>query len=147
MKLKFIVAALCLTSGLTLFAQNNQNTTKERAPRQFPSEKMVKELNLSDSQVKELKKLQEDRQANFEKKRAEMESKRQERRQEMDKERTEYQTKLKSVLTPEQYQKYESLQKDRQSKKDGKKDGRKGNRKDGKRTPMNKVKSDSLMTK
>lgn len=138
MKLKFIATAFCMVMGLSLSAQTTQNTSPEKAPKQYPSEKMVKELNLTPKQITELKNLQEEQQADREKFRQEqqaltkeMKKDSAERKAAMDKRRNEHQAKLKTILTPEQYTKYLEMQLNQRSKMDkkGQDRGKQGDRK------------------
>ena len=61
MKVKVLASALCLCVGLTLSSQNksNKGNRQDKEPRQFPSEKMIQDLNLSEKQVIEWKELHE----------------------------------------------------------------------------------------
>ena len=126
MKLKFIAAALCMTFGLSLFAQNNATPTKKDNSPKCNIEQLTKDLNLSDKQAKELNALQEERRSKrdaMRQQRSEEKDKRQAeadtRRAEAEKDKAAYQEKVKSILTPEQYTKYQELQK--QNRRDGKK--------------------------
>lgn len=135
MKLKFIAAAFCMVMGLSLSAQTTQNTTKEKTPKQYPSEQMIKELNLTPKQVTEMKSFYDQQQAEREKFRKEQREMNKdqkentaERKAAMEKRREENRAKIKSILTPEQYTKYLEMRADKSQKmhkrgKDGRKEG------------------------
>lgn len=136
--MKFFAAALCLTMGLGVFAQNTDTATpkKEKQPKQCNTEQLAKELNLTDSQTKEFTKIREEHQAKREatrQQRLQEKNQRQAettaRREEAQKERLAYQEQVKNVLTPDQYTKYQELQK--QNRKEGvKRQGKKSHKGD-----------------
>lgn len=134
MKIKFIAAALCLTMGLTVFAQNSNTKTpqKEKQPKQCNTEQLAKNLNLTDSQTKEFVKIREEHQAKREairQQRSQEKTQRQSevttRREEAQKDRLAYQEQVKNILTPDQYTKYQELQKQNRKKEGVNKQGKK----------------------
>lgn len=114
MKLKFFLAAICMVMGLSLSAQPGK---PGKAPRQFPDEKMIKELNLTPQQVTDMKNLFDQQRAEGEKFRQEQRAQaekqkmnREEMKAAMEKRREEHRAKIKAILTPEQYTKYLEMQ-------------------------------------
>lgn len=139
MKLKFIASALCLVMGLSLFAQTPKDESKDKTPKQYPSEKMIKDLNLTPKQVTEMKAFFETQQAEREKFRQEQRNMTQQqkadtaaRKATVEKRREENRAKLKSILTPEQYTKYLEMRVDQRQKMDKNKKGKDGRRSDRK---------------
>ena len=154
MKVKVLASALCLCVGLTLSAQNksNKGNRQDKEPRQFPSEKMIQDLNLSEKQVIEWKELHESnmkakaeaREQNKENKttltKEEREAKAQERK-------AARQAEVQKILTPEQFAKFEELKKDKKECRKGddkrgqKSDKRKGDRmnKEARQFPSEKM--------
>lgn len=137
MKLKFFTAALCMVMGLSLSAQTTKDNSKEKTPKQYPSEKMIQDLNLTPKQVTEMKSFFEQQQAEREKFRQEQRTQSQnqkiskeERKTAMEKRRNENRAKIKTILTPDQYTKYLEMQVDKKSKMD--KNGKEGPRHDRK---------------
>ncbi|MEG1585852.1 MAG: Spy/CpxP family protein refolding chaperone [Bacteroidales bacterium] len=140
MKLKFIASALCLIMGLSLSAQTN--TKEVKAPKQYPSERMVKELNLTPKQVNEMKAFYEQQKVEREKFRQEQRSLTDQqkadtaaRKTAVEKRRSENRAKLKSILTPDQYTKYLEFQLDQ--KQNMNKKGKDGRRHNGKKPGKN----------
>ena len=74
MKTKLILSAFALALTIGLSAQNNQSSDShkkvkteqtenvKRQQREFPSEKMIKELSLTDKQVQEMKEIKKEQQ-------------------------------------------------------------------------------------
>jgi len=93
-----------LASGSVCMAQ-------DRPQRMSPEkrvEQMVKDLNLNEKQTKEFKALMENMRPQRGQNGGERPS-----REEMEKRRTEMETKIKGILTEEQYKKYQDMQKNR----------------------------------
>ena len=119
MKLKLFASSLCLFIGLTLFAQNRQNN-QNKENRQFPSEEMIKELNLSEKQVTEWKEIQEKNfkamQEQRDQNKKQDNADREERRKNFDEMRKAHREEIKKILSEEQYVKYLEIEKDRQNR-------------------------------
>ncbi|MDO5572290.1 MAG: hypothetical protein Q4F97_12630, partial [Bacteroidales bacterium] len=100
MKLKFIIASLCLVFGLSAFAQETTNQkARPRQNKEYPSQEMIKDLNLNKDQIAAIKKLQQERTAQFEKLRKDSKSNestsREEMRTQMQKSREKYTADMK----------------------------------------------------
>jgi ATP phosphoribosyltransferase regulatory subunit HisZ len=112
-----VVAFIALSSG-ACFAQKTKNE-KQDTPKSMES--IVKDLGLNEKQAKEFKSAFSDRETAKTKEEEYRES-----RKEMNKQRKDSESIIKSILTKEQYKKYESLIKkndkiDKQEKKEEKK--------------------------
>ena len=114
-----LVAAVALSSGVC-FAQSEKKGRPDGSQR---IEMMSKELGLNESQAAQLKTLFENS------KPQRVEGQERPSREEMDKQRKEMDSKIKSILTEEQYKKFEEMKsqkgpkgdkKDKKDKKDGK---------------------------
>lgn len=130
-KIGFLIVALLLT-GVMAMAQGPRNGNKmdpkERAERM--TERMAKEYSLNEAQKKDLLEanmaLTEKMANRAEDKKAE----REELRKEMQNNRDAYDAKLKKILTEEQYAAYSKKQAERQKKMGdrGPRDGQRGNK-------------------
>lgn len=130
-KIGFLIVALLLTGGMAM-AQGPRNgkkmDPKERAERM--TERMAKEYSLNEAQKKDLLEANmafTEKMANrAEDKKAE----REELRKEMQNNRDAYDAKLKKILTEEQYAAYSKKQAERQKKMGdrGPRDGQRGNK-------------------
>ena len=130
-KIGFLIVALLLTSGMAM-AQGPRNgkkmDPKERAERM--TERMAKEYSLNEAQKKDLLEanmaLTEKMANRAEDKKAE----REELRKEMQNNRDAYDAKLKKILTEEQYAAYSKKQAERQKKMGdrGPRDGQRRNK-------------------
>lgn len=130
-KIGFLIVALLLTGGMAM-AQGPRNgkkmDPKERAERM--TERMAKEYSLNEAQKKDLLEanmaLTEKMANRAEDKKAE----REELRKEMQNNRDAYDAKLKKILTEEQYAAYSKKQAERQKKMGdrGPRDGQRGNK-------------------
>ena len=124
MKTKLILSAFALALTIGLSAQNNQSSDSQkkvkteqtenvkRQQREFPSEKMIKELSLTDKQVQEMKEIKKEQQQAREKMRSEIENNkdnqtakpdREEIRKERESHKAEMDAKYKKILSEEQY--------------------------------------------
>lgn len=125
---KVKVLSLCMVvmlSSASLFAQTPQSPQKDRS--QVRSERMISDLNLNEKQAKELKEIENSFSTKMKADRENAKADREKMRQEMTKMRTEKDAQIKKILTDEQYQKYQSLSKQKNNKKGNHaKDGRKG---------------------
>ena len=156
MKTKLILSAFALALTIGLSAQNNQSSDShkkvkteqtenvKRQQREFPSEKMIKELSLTDKQVQEMKEIKKEQQQAREKMRSEIENNkdnqtakpdREEIRKERESHKAEMDAKYKKVLSEEQFKKFEAMQNKEGKGNNGKPHGEKGSdkRKDAKR--------------
>ena len=130
-KIGFLIVALLLTGGMAM-AQGPRNgkkmDPKERAEKM--TERMAKEYSLNEAQKKDLLEanmaLTEKMANRAEDKKAE----REELRKEMQNNRDAYDAKLKKILTEEQYAAYSKKQAERQKKMGdrGPRDGQRGNK-------------------
>ena len=130
-KIGFLIVALLLTGGMAM-AQGPRNgkkmDPKERAEKM--TERMAKEYSLNEAQKKDLLEanmaLTEKMANRAEDKKAEME----ELRKEMQNNRDAYDAKLKKILTEEQYAAYSKKQAERQKKMGdrGPRDGQRRNK-------------------
>lgn len=104
MKRLFLSLAMVaiLASGQVTMAQGRP----QRMNREQRMEQMVKELNLSEEQSKEFK-------AAMDSMRPRNNNGERPSREEMEKKRTEMESKMKSILTEDQYKKYQEMQKNR----------------------------------
>ncbi len=135
--------ALAFSSG-TFITSAQQQEVKERKQRSFDAEqiketrleKLKTELNLTEQQEAEVKALMDERQKEMEKNReqrdAAMKAVR-ERQQAHD-------SKMKNILTPEQYVKYEQLNQAQRTEMMEKMKERRKNRMDGRKNKMPKEK-------
>ncbi len=94
-----LVVALLLGSTVCI-AQNPQRGRMDREKRM---EQMITELGLNEKQAKDFKAVME------EMKPAKRDAQARPSREEMQKKRTEMETKIKSILTDEQYKKYQEI--------------------------------------
>ena len=130
-KIGFLIVALLLTGGMAMAQgprNRNKMNPKERAERM--TERMAKEYSLNEAQKKDLLEanmaLTEKMANRAEDKKAE----REELRKEMQNNRDAYDAKLKKILTEEQYAAYSKKQAERQKKMGdrGPRDGQRRNK-------------------
>ena len=131
MKKLLVMALMCV--GMTAFAQENMEGRGGRggmdpAKRtEMQAQKMQKDLGLNDGQVAKLKEVLNQQAQAREAKRAEMEklrasgqkpteAQRTEMREKMETERTAFDAQLKSILTPEQYTKWQTMKDERKER-------------------------------
>ncbi|WP_162127297.1 hypothetical protein [Flavobacterium phycosphaerae] len=127
--MKKVFLALVMLVGLTALAQEKETrkgdrknlTTEQKVNLQV--EKMTKDLDLNEKQVKDMRafvtKEVEKREAKREemkKLREQKELKRDEMKAEMEKEQAATATEMKKILTPEQFAKWEKIRDDRKAK-------------------------------
>jgi Spy/CpxP family protein refolding chaperone len=121
---KLVVIALMLFSGLTTFAQEK----KEGKPGKPDGEKwsveqkvaekvkrIATDLNLNEKQVAEIKELLQKEIAQKEEKRAKIKAIREEMRPTKE-ERESMKAEMKRILTPEQFEKFVTIQKEKKNK-------------------------------
>lgn len=127
--MKKVFLALVMLVGLTALAQEKEtrkgdrkNLTAEQKVN-LQVEKMTKDLDLNEKQVKDMRafvtKEVEKREAKREemkKLREQKELKRDEMKAEMEKEQAATSTEMKKILTPEQFAKWEKMRDDRKAK-------------------------------
>ena len=139
MKTKLFISAICLFIGISTFAQDVKKDKRGmNQPPVFPSEQMIKDLNLSQKQVEQMKSFMEEQKVQNEKIRKEAQANRQKSQETMkahreaaEKRRDANLARIKSILTPEQYTKFlEMRTKNQPRMKDGKpmKNGKKDKR-------------------
>ena len=128
---KKIILSAAIFGAVFMFGQERQKLTPEQREakkaemvqkakerQQAHLDKMTTELNLSKKQVEQIKALQEKNNAEREANRAKMEEVRKQRQQEMQAKRDAHDAKMKKILSPEQYDKWqkqrlENMQKQR----------------------------------
>lgn len=103
MRKQILSLAVALLIGSTVcMAQNRQNGKADREKRM---EQMVTDLGLNEQQVKDFKAVMQEMRP------AKNKSGERPTREEMQKKRTEMDAKLKTILTDEQYKKYQDMRK------------------------------------
>lgn len=124
---KILFAAVALIFSVTLFAQGSQRGEhREFKPKEMATrmaDGLKKELELNDEQYKSVYNLYlkrgEEMKARRDKAQQGQQVDRETRRAEMQKQQQAMNAELKKVLTPEQYTKYEEMQKKLQQKRRG----------------------------
>ncbi len=126
---------------------NMHNLDKEQV-KENRLEKLKTELDLTEEQEAEIKALMDERQKEMEKHRLErkeamkvMREKHDEQIQAAQKRQKAHDAKMKDILSPEQYEKYEQLNKEQRAEMKGKKKDRRKSRMDGRQNRMPKEKS------
>ncbi|MGL4292310.1 MAG: Spy/CpxP family protein refolding chaperone [Bacteroidales bacterium] len=126
MKLKIFASVCCLIMGLSLSAQTTKST-ENKSPKDFPNERMIKELNLSQKQIDELKSFREqqikerDEYREARKKQTpEQKGDSAEKRVSLEKRKDDNRAKMKQILTPEQYTKFLEMNLDQRQRMDKK---------------------------
>ena len=79
-------------------------------------QEMKAELNLSDAQVAKIKSLQDQKMAERKQNTTKIEAARKARMEQMKAKKEQYNAEMKQILTPEQYQKWQTKQKERMEK-------------------------------
>lgn len=113
--MKKIFVTLALGLATITFAQQTpqkQNWEQRKAEMQQKQQahldKMQKDLNLSEDQVKKVKALQDKRFAEMENQRAAKIEQKKQKMQEMKAKKESHEAEMKNILTPEQYKKWET---------------------------------------
>ena len=115
--------------------EKTEQTDNTRKQPEFPSQEMIKELNLTDKPVKKMQAVRKEQRETMEKARKERDNNnqserpdREEMRKEMEKLRTETEAKYKKILSEEQYKKFQEIQeKERKERRDRPQGERRGN--------------------
>ncbi len=139
MKKTILVLAIALLGGATMSMAQDRPRKGERPDPEKRMEQMIKDLGLDEKQAAEFKAVMDEmrpakaemKQKKDEAKKEEMKKKREEmkkQREEMEAKRKEMDAKIKTILTEEQYKKYQEMQKRRGPHK-----GPRGPRPDGPR--------------
>ena len=119
---KLILGAAFLTLGTFAMAQQNQKMQK-MDPAQMEQKRadhmkqMQTELNLSEAQVAKIKTLQDQRMAERKQNAPQLQAQRKAKMEMMQAKRDQHQAEMKQILTPEQYQKWEGMRKDKMQQK------------------------------
>ncbi len=127
--MKKCIAALLLLAGLTMSAQERQGPPqggpgKDRPTTEEQVKTLTKDLNLDSKQqekVKELYTAQEKKRSSFKPDGSQKAEKpnREEMEAKMKAEQTDFDSKIKKILTEEQYTKYKASEKNKQGSKKG----------------------------
>ncbi len=141
MKKTILVLTIALLSGATMSMAQDRPQRGERPDPEKQTEQMIKDLGLDEKQAKEFKAVMDEmrpakaemkqKKSEAQKEKKEMKKKREEmkkQREEMEAKRKEMDEKIKTILTEEQYKKYQEMQKRR-----GPHGGPRGPRPDGPR--------------
>lgn len=132
MKKTILVLAIALLGGATMSMAQDRPRKGERPDPEKRMEQMIKDLGLDEKQAAEFKAVMDEmRPAKAEMKQKKDEAKKEEmkkQREEMEAKRKEMDAKIKTILTEEQYKKYQEMQKRRGPHK-----GPRGPRPDGPR--------------
>ena len=120
---KIILSAAFLALGTFAMAQQNTSKMQQKDPAQMEQKRQDKmkmmqtELNLSDAQMTKIQALQEKKMA---KKRAmalQVQAERKSKMEAMKANHDQWNNEMKQILTPEQYQKWETSKKDKMQNK------------------------------
>lgn len=116
-KMKKLVLSVALVAvGTFAMAQQNQkmqkmDPAKMEQKRAENLKQMQTDLNLSDAQVAKMKALQDKRMEERKQNAPQMQAERKAKMEKMQAKRAQHQAEMKQILTPEQYQKWEGMQK------------------------------------
>ena len=115
---KLVLSAAFLALGTFAMAQQNQKMQK-MDPAQMEQKRathlkeMQSELKLTDAQVLKIKALQDQRMAERKENAPKMQAERKAKRTQIDAKRAQHEAEMKQNLTPEQFQKWQLIKKDR----------------------------------
>ena len=115
---KLVLSAAFLALGTFAMAQQNQKMQK-MDPAQMEQKRathlneMQSELKLTDAQVLKIKALQDQRMAERKENAPKMQAERKAKRTQIDAKRAQHEAEMKQILTPEQFQKWQLMKKDR----------------------------------
>lgn len=112
---KILVTALLLV-GLTTFAQGKGKAQEEKMSTEQKVERITSELNLSEKQVAEIKIMVEKEMAQKEANKAKLKALREELKPTKE-EREAVKAEMKRILTPEQFDKLQAIQKTKNKEK------------------------------
>lgn len=119
---KLVLGAAFLTLGTFAMAQQTSrmqkmDPAKMEQKRADNMKQMQADLNLNDAQVNKIKALQNQRMAEREQNAPQMKAERQARMDQMKAKRAQNNAEMKQILTPEQYQKWEGMRKEKMQEK------------------------------
>lgn len=116
----FLAAALFLMMGLSVNAQSRKAPDRSENRPDKETAELVKELDLSDKQAAQVKKIHQDFGEKMEKARKNNDGDREDMREHMAKMEKEKNAEMKTVLSKEQYKKYEELHAEKRKQAKGK---------------------------
>jgi Spy/CpxP family protein refolding chaperone len=116
----FLAAALFLMMGLSVNAQSRKAPDRSENRPDKETADLVKELDLSDKQAAQVKKIHQDFGEKMEKARKNNDGDREDMREHMAKMEKEKNAEMKTVLSKEQYKKYEELHAEKRKQAKGK---------------------------
>lgn len=118
---KLVLSVVLLAVGTFAMAQNQKMQKMDPAQmeqkRADHMKQMQSELNLSDAQVTKIKALQDRRMAERKKNAPQMQAERKAKMEQMKAKRDQNNAEMKQILTPEQYQKWETSKKGKMQKR------------------------------
>lgn len=118
---KLVLSVVLLAVGTFAMAQNQKMQKMDPAQmeqkRADHMKQMQAELNLSDAQVTKIKALQDRRMAERKKNAPQMQAERKAKMEQMKAKRDQNNAEMKQILTPEQYQKWETSKKGKMQKR------------------------------
>ena len=118
---KLVLSVALLAVGTFAMAQNQKMQKMDPAQmeqkRADHMKQMQSELNLSDAQVTKIKALQDRRMAERKKNAPQMQAERKAKMEQMKAKRDQNNAEMKQILTPEQYQKWETSKKGKMQKR------------------------------
>ena len=119
---KLVLSVALVAVGTFAMAQQTQkmqkmDPAKMEQKRADHMKQMQTDLNLSEAQVAKLKVLQDQRMAERRQNAPQMQVERKAKMDQMKAKRDQHQTEMKNILTPEQYQKWESMRKEKMQEK------------------------------
>lgn len=118
---KLVLSVVLLAVGTFAMAQNQKIQKMDPAQmeqkRADHMKQMQAELNLSDAQVTKIKALQDRRMAERKKNAPQMQAERKAKMEQMKAKRDQNNAEMKQILTPEQYQKWETSKKGKMQKR------------------------------
>ena len=119
---KLVLSVALVAVGTFAMAQQTQkmqkmDPAKMEQKRADHMKQMQTDLNLSEAQVAKLKVLQDQRMAERRQNAPEMQVERKAKMDQMKAKRDQHQAEMKDILTPEQYQKWEAMRKEKMQEK------------------------------
>lgn len=120
---KIILSAAFLALGTFAMAQQNNSKMQQKDPAQMEQKRqdkmkmMQSELNLSDAQMTKIQALQEKKMAAKRAMAPQVQAERKSKMEAMKANHDQWNNEMKQILTPEQYQKWETSKKDKMQNK------------------------------
>lgn len=120
---KIILSAAFLALGTFAMAQQNTSKMQQKDPAQMEQKRQDKmkmmqtELNLSDAQMTKIQALQEKKMAEKRAMAPQVQAERKSKMEAMKANHDQWNNEMKQILTPEQYQKWETSKKDKMQNK------------------------------